>query len=273
MVYNLYKERGETPLECIERFRDKNPELKKEKMSYLGRLDPLAEGVLVVANGSHTKKRDEFLALDKEYEFACIFGFATDTYDVMGKILKIKKVDDINELDLIRICHLYEGEREQEYPLYSSKTISSILAARKSSSSESPRISSLRSARLSSEDFSSQQNKMSGVKKIKIYKMHFGGLQILSGKELFGRILMDIGRVKGDFRQAEILNLWKDHIMSRTFFDTRYFLARFSAIVSSGTYIRGIVNDIGNTLGSGATTLSIKRTRVGDYKIKDSVKF
>ena len=124
MVYNLYKQRGETPLECIERFRDKNSELKKEKMSYLGRLDPLAEGVLVVASGTHTKKREEFLALDKEYEFACIFGFATDTYDILGKITRIKKVDDIEEIALIRICQLYEGEREQEYPLYSSKYLS-----------------------------------------------------------------------------------------------------------------------------------------------------
>jgi len=51
-----------------------------------------------------------------------------------------------------------------------------------------------------------------------------------------------------------------------------YYLGRFSAHVSSGTYIRSLVNNIGNTLGCGATTLSIKRTRVGNYKIEDSIK-
>lgn len=239
MVYNLYKQRGETPLQCIERFRDKNPELKKEKMSYLGRLDPLAEGVLIVANGVHAKRREEFLSLDKEYEFACIFGFATDTYDIMGKITRAKKIDEISEMDLARICQLYEGEREQEYPLYSSKYLSA-------------------------------KKKPPQSKKIKIHKMHFEGLQTLSGKELFGRILMDIGRVKGDFRQTEILEEWKGVLFDK---EERYFLAHFSAIVSSGTYIRGIVNDIGATLGCGATTLSIKRTRVGDYKMEDSLKF
>ena len=100
--------------------------------------------------------------------------------------------------------------------------------------------------------------------------MHFEGLQQLSNKELFGRLLMDIGRVKGDFRQAEILSLWKEKILDK---EENYFLAQFSATVSSGTYIRGIVNDMGNTLGCGATTLSIKRARVGNYKMGDSLKF
>ena len=53
----------------------------------------------------------------------------------------------------------------------------------------------------------------------------------------------------------------------------KLFLGRFSATVSSGTYIRSLVNSMGETIGCGATTLLIKRTRVGDYKIEDSIKF
>ena len=34
MIYNLYKQRGETPLECIRRFAKKTPELKGQKMTY-----------------------------------------------------------------------------------------------------------------------------------------------------------------------------------------------------------------------------------------------
>lgn len=241
MIHNLYKQRGETPLECIQRFVANNPDLKGQKMTYLGRLDPLAEGVLLVGSGEDTKqdRREKFFGLDKEYDFVALFGFATDTYDVLGKILRAEKLKNLNELDLIKLCQIYHGEKEQKYPAYSSKVISSR------------------------ESFSSE------IKKINIYKLEFNGLQTLNSKELFGRLLMDVSKVRGDFRQHEILVLWNKILEG--YKEEKMFLGRFSAHVSSGTYIRGIVNDMGNTLGLGATTLSIKRTRVGGYQITDSL--
>ena len=260
MIFNLYKERGETPLECIQRFAKGNPELKGEKMTYLGRLDPLAEGVLLMASGEDVKRKEEFLTLDKEYDFVSIFGFATDTYDVLGKIVRVEKLQELLENDVRKVVMIYEGEREQKYPLYSSKNISSW----KSFSSESPRVALEGGTRLSSENFPSK-------KKINIHKIQFHGLDTLNSKELFGRLLMDISKVKGDFRQHEILILWKEMLFKNSKED-KLFLGRFSAHVSSGTYIRGLVNDFGNTLSCGATTLSIKRNRVGDYKIEDSIR-
>lgn len=250
MIFNLYKQRGETPLECVQRFREKFPEYdekkpldpgKKMKWTYMGRLDPMAEGVMLVANGEDVLRKQEFLDLDKDYEFVSLFGFSTDTYDVLGKVLKVSKVESLNEMDLIKICKLFEGEREQKYPEYSSKMLAS-------------------------------KNK-EGVqpKKITIYKMNFHGLDELKSKELFGRLLMDISKVRGDFRQNETLILWRK--MLEGYKQEKLFLGRFSATVSSGTYIRGLVNDMGVTLGINATTLSIRRTRVGDYKVDDSIKF
>lgn len=270
MIFNLYKQRGETPLECVQRFREKFPEYddkkpldpgKRMKWTYMGRLDPMAEGVMLVANGEDVFKKQEFLDLDKDYDFVALFGFATDTYDVLGRVLKVNIVRELNEMDLIKIAKLYEGTRDQKYPEYSSKMISS----RKSFSPESPRVSSLHEARLSSENFSEP------LKKITVFKMQFHGLDQLKPKELFGRLLMDIGKVKGDFRQNETLILWRK--MLEGYKQEKLFLGRFSATVSSGTYIRGLVNDMGVTLGINATTLSIRRTRVGDYKVEDSIKF
>ena len=283
MIYNLYKQRGETPLECIRRFAKKTPELKGQKMTYLGRLDPLAEGVLLMASGDDVKqsRREEFFQLDKDYDFVSIFGFATDSFDVLGKIVRMEKLKDISENEIRRVAMIYEGEREQKYPEYSSKMISS----RKSFSSESPRVALTGSTRLSSENFSSKKNTSvarktdflldTPSKKITIHKIKFHGLDTLSGKELFGRLLMDISKVNGDFRQNEVLILWNQILfgskpsVERT--KMNYFIGKFSASVSSGTYVRALVNDIGNTLGCGATTLSIRRTRVGDFEIKDSI--
>ncbi len=41
--------------------------------------------------------------------------------------------------------------------------------------------------------------------------------------------------------------------------------------VSSGTYIRALASDIGNTLGCGAYLESLKRTVIGSYKLEDAI--
>lgn len=228
-------------MECIQKFAKSNPELKGEKMTYMGRLDPLAEGVLLMASGEDIKRKEEFLGLDKEYDFVSLFGFATDTYDVLGKILRVEKLKGFSENDIRKVASIYEGERDQEYPKYSSK-------------------------RIAHPEIIPEKNK------ITVYKIQFHKLETLNSKELFGRLLMDITKVKGDFRQHEILTLWKEMLFKYSGAFPATFLGRFSAHVSSGTYIRDIVNNIGNTLGCAAATLSIKRTRVGNYKIEDSLK-
>ena len=44
----------------------------------------------------------------------------------------------------------------------------------------------------------------------------------------------------------------------------------FSVTVSSGTYIRSLINDIGNKLGIPMTMEELKRTRVGSFYLKDA---
>lgn len=50
-----------------------------------------------------------------------------------------------------------------------------------------------------------------------------------------------------------------------------YPTVRFVADVSSGTYIRSLVQDIGQALGCGAYMSDLRRTRVGQFRIEDAV--
>ena len=50
-VLTIYKNKGETPLQALSRLRKEKPELEKETLSYAGRLDPLAEGLMLVLIG------------------------------------------------------------------------------------------------------------------------------------------------------------------------------------------------------------------------------
>ncbi|MDQ3244755.1 MAG: tRNA pseudouridine(55) synthase TruB, partial [bacterium] len=84
--YLLNKKEGETPLEALESFRVKAKIGKEVKMTYAGRLDPMASGLLIILAGEECKNKEKYLRLDKEYNFEVLFGFATDTYDILGKV-------------------------------------------------------------------------------------------------------------------------------------------------------------------------------------------
>ena len=132
-VLELYKPIGKTPLQTIEEYKIKHPELTGIKLAYAGRLDPMAEGLLLVLVGDECKKRKEYEKLPKTYEFEVLFGISTDTFDVMGKIVKISKI--IPQEDLLHgsgeyqkskineLIKKYQGKMLQEYPPYSSPRV------------------------------------------------------------------------------------------------------------------------------------------------------
>lgn len=261
MILNLYKNRGETPLERINRYRADNSNDKGDKYTYLGRLDPMAEGVLLVGTGEDTseERRKAFLNLNKEYEFVILFGFATDTHDCLGKVLRVEKIPNLALYDLIRLENVYKGRREQKYPIFSSKPISKKVNGKisKKPLHEWARMSEILGDEIPTKD-------------IEIYSLKFLDLQELTAKELFGRLLMDISKVQGDFRQNEILIGWKNILFGMS--GAKLYLGKYRALVSSGTYIRSLVDEMGKTLGCGALALSIVRTKIGEYKIEDSIK-
>jgi tRNA pseudouridine55 synthase len=248
-VIVLNKKEGETPLECLEVFRrencKKNTIEKNIKMTYAGRLDPMASGVLLILRGEETKKKEEYIKLDKEYEFEVLFNFATDTYDILGKVLKNYELVITNfELrkEIKNNLKYFIGKFVQNYPMYSSKTVSGkplFVYARTGEKVEVP-------------------NREVEVKSLKLIK-----IKKINNKKLFENIEKRIKKVKGDFRQEEILKIWKKELVK----EDDFFIASFKIKCSSGTYVRGIANSLGEKLDFPALAYSIKRTRVGKYVI------
>ncbi|MEY2671815.1 MAG: tRNA pseudouridine synthase tRNA pseudouridine55 synthase, partial [Candidatus Parcubacteria bacterium] len=58
----------------MEKARFDHPEWKNLPMTYAGRLDPVAEGLLLVLVGDDCKEKDKYLDLNKEYELSILFG-------------------------------------------------------------------------------------------------------------------------------------------------------------------------------------------------------
>ncbi len=271
----FYKNPGETPLEALERYRKMKPEYAHVPMTYAGRLDPLAEGLLILLAGDECMKKDEYTKLPKEYEVEVLFGFATDTYDVLGlaeserentvsgslaqddgpsraKIQQNFMCADGNSIlsELSKVVEKFTGVYDQKYPPYSSRTVNG-----------KPLWQWAREGKLANLDLGSQIEIPSH--KVQVSNIEIKAIKEISGKTLHKKINEMIESVNGDFRQKEILEKWNEVFTGKD--DEVYQIATLTISCGSGTYVRVIAHDIGTALGVPALALHIKRTKIGDF--------
>lgn len=239
-VIQLYKNLGETPLECIERFRLDKPEYKETNMTYLGRLDPMAEGLMLVLAGN-TKDKDKYLSLDKTYEFEVLWGFATDTYDILGLVTNTSTMPQKLDFKMEKLLEEIREKKTQKYPIYSSKVFN--------------------------KDFMKVRGKIIELdtpeRGIKIFSIEHINTRLEKQEDVLDEISKKVNLVGGDFRQVEIRKGWEGVIVP----GEKVLISHFKASVSSGTFIRSLAHEMGQKLGTCALAYSIKRTRVGEYKI------
>ena len=92
--------------------------LGTKKAGHTGTLDPMATGVLPIMLGGATKFADFLPTHTKAYEADILFGVATDTYDVTGKVLETSD-KSVSFEDFSNAAQSFLGETEQFPPMYS----------------------------------------------------------------------------------------------------------------------------------------------------------
>ncbi len=90
----------------------------KTKVGHGGTLDPLAEGVLLIALGEATKLAGRMLDASKIYEFTVRFGEETDTLDTEGEVVERSDVVPTPE-EIEAVLPQFTGPIEQVPPAYS----------------------------------------------------------------------------------------------------------------------------------------------------------
>jgi tRNA pseudouridine55 synthase len=234
-----YKDIGETPLEVVNKFRKPN-----KKCSFAGRLDPMARGKMIILQDLECKEQDKYCGLDKVYEFEILFGFTTDTYDILGIIEKYSpKLSE--KLNININIKNYLGEFNQPYPQYSSMIVN-----------KQPLWWWAKNNRIDEIEIPK--------KMINIYQIDYlGNIEIKDNLELFRQIKNKILKLNpnnlNQFRSFEILEKWENILKNNTF---KPIIKKFRTKVSSGTYIRSLVNRIGEDIGLGAIAFDIHRTEI-----------
>lgn len=245
---NIFKPLGKTALEMIELLKEKYPEYSNQKISYAGRLDPLASGVLILLIGEkENKARREREKSDKEYSFTMVFGIKTDSFDVCGLPIVNTNIPSIE--DVKNVIPEFIGNIKQKIPIYSAYRVRGkpmyVLAAQgKLKDSDVPTIDR------------------------EIFSIDILDHKTITGEELFNEIKNRLDLItRGDFRQTKILEMYSKILNKNNCF----LIVNAKAHVSSGTYIRSLCNDIGEALNANCVSLEIQRTRSGEYNIKNSL--
>ena len=218
--------------------------LHVRRVGHTGTLDPFATGVLVLLVERATRLAQFLSGVEKEYEAVIRLGYATDTGDATGK----------------RIDH-----PEKEVALPSASAPDSEPHPEKGQTG----MSVLRSGPWSREQIEAALESLRGeIEQVP---------PMFSAKKQGGRKLYELARRGEEVERKPVRvcihkfeatkppgELLKDNLDGTFDFEVR-------VACSSGTYVRTLAEDFGKRLGAGAHLAELRRTRVGDFQIRQAL--
>lgn len=237
------KKYRETLVDMLIRFRVEQEKYADAKITYAGRLDPLAEGLMILLTDKDVHHKDSFNKLDKVYQVDFMFGFETDTYDILG----ISKNDhglSLHSDTLQKGINNLLKTKTQSYPAYSSKTVEG-----------KPLWQWAREG--------ADISKIAPMRSVEIYSARYISDRVISIDELQANYIQPLIEINGDFRQKDIVNKWGRILSEDVSQNVTIYTAEFH--VSSGTYIRSLIHQLGKNLGTSAVCIKISRLQVGDH--------
>lgn len=248
----IWKNIGETPLQALQKLRALTPEYKDIPMSYAGRLDPMAEGKLLVLVGDECKKQKAYAGLDKEYEIEVLLDIGSDTGDVLGITEYAGKDTRVDRATLGSVLKREQGRHMRAYPAFSSKTVDGkplFLHALEGNEVETPAHEE-------------------PIYSIRLTKLSRAGAPLLSSrieeKLSLAPVSDEPSKALGaDFRINEVRESWK-RVWEQAG-EREFQLLSLRVSCGSGTYMRTLAARIGGALQTKALALSIKRTKIGSY--------
>lgn len=213
MIICFEKKIGQNMTEVIE---DAKKIYKYDKITYAGRLDPLAFGSIIILTDEDIHKRDEYTGFSKVYEFKIIHGTQTDSFDILGLITNISD----NELHLENIVM---GDQVMEYPRYSAVPI-------KEHKNKPYWWCTAHGLTVLNKP----------TKNITLFELEILDSSVVTKSELLDDIKTRIDTITSKtFRQDEILEKWA------TVPEKEYHITKIRIHLSSGGYVRHFANLLG----------------------------
>jgi tRNA pseudouridine55 synthase len=240
VIVTVHKAAGQTPLEALDALRARQPHLAASPMVYAGRLDPMADGLLLVLTDEDRLALDVHLRHDKDYVATFLFCLRSDSQDALGRLALGSPPEPAACREAVtRLA----GVHTLALPAYSSYRVRGRALH-----------AWAREGRL--------DEVVVPVRDMQVHAVHDVSVATLDARTAARDACARITCVRGDFRQAESQGDW-----------TRVAIAAPAVVavtalltVSSGTYVRALAQALGERLGCGGLLFRLTRTRIGPYR-------
>lgn len=252
----------------------------KIKIGHGGTLDPLANGVLVIGVGNGTKKLQYYLGeCDKTYETKALLGISTTTGDSEGEIITKNKIDHITKEMINDAAQKFVGDLKQTPPIFSALKMNGkplydyaregkplpmpikhrdvkvhgIVVEDKNSLSKEHDFEKLESKL--DENGNPKEHELANNPTLNDSPLFFSNQYLEKAKA---------ENLPTNVNKAAVIESEDEH-------PKKLPLIHFVADVSSGTYIRSLVSDIGRALESSAYMVELKRSKQSDWILGENV--
>lgn len=281
--HDIQKAIAEKSLQYVKETGKKPSKRKLRKVSQIkighgGTLDPLASGVMVVGIGTGTKKLSEYLSgTIKVYETEALFGVSTTSGDSEGDILTRNSVNHLKSNDLKEVEQKFVGTLKQTPPIYAALKMDGRplhqyayegiplprpieprqitvyeLEIYSDSLSRSHNYQILKPKTQDDNDILKKLNANMMEDKL-YYSKEYCNSQNLESEE--AEIESSIPLTEEEFQEIETNSDYKAPLL------------HFRAVVSSGTYIRSLVSDIGKAMRSSAYMVKLIRCQQKNWAL------
>ena len=221
--------------------------LGKNKACICGKLDPMAQGKLLLLFDEDCKKMDKNLDHKKTYQFKIAWGFQTDTDDTLGLITEEKNMNENRIKQLVnnieKYIEKYEGCYNQYFHKYSARTVHNENGV-KHPLWEWTNLGRLDEIEIPYKEVS--------VDYIKYYHTEKKNIEVLKEE-----IMENMKNIEGSFRQDEIRKQWEKYDKKK-----EVWISTFEAHVSTGYYIRQLIHILGKETGLLGMAIDINRTYI-----------
>lgn len=223
--------------------------LQSNKICYAGRLDPMAQGQMLLLCDDKVREMDKYLYHDKTYHFDLIMGLSTDSHDPYGKITSFANMERVPlEGWRERISDFIDTYDHQEYPMKSSYVI---------------RHDGVRKPLWW---FAEQGYHIPPPsKKVQVYSFEVKDVQSIPCEELLAVVAARIGLIHNQKTMREL----QTHALLEQYKNVQnlvWIRVPMCMSVSSGFYIRRFCHDFGTYVQIPCVAMDITRTTIFQHK-------
>ncbi len=136
-IFAVWKPKGPTSHDMVDRVRRATGE---RRVGHAGTLDPLAEGVLVIATGQSTKLLSSIVNKEKEYIATIRLGEWSTTDDAEGNKTPVANPPRPTQEGIANILPNFVGEIDQVPPAYSAVKVAGRRAYKTARSGQTPEL-------------------------------------------------------------------------------------------------------------------------------------